>query len=96
MGTEDGNLDKSSIKKEEVIVRGHIGIVGVQMDLGSIRKGVDMGPSAIRHAGLISKLRESGYEVQDIGDIVPLVEGDVLCTPCQGQFMLGFRFSDTV
>ena len=75
MGTEDGNLDKSSIKKEEVIVRGQIGIVGVQMDLGSIRKGVDMGPLAIRHAGLISRLRESGYEVQDIGDIVPLVEG---------------------
>ena len=76
MGTEDGNLDRSSVQKEEVIVRGQIGIVGVQMDLGSIRKGVDMGPLAIRHAGLISRLRESGYEVLDIGDIVPLVEGD--------------------
>ena len=88
MGTEDGNLDKSSIKKEEVIVRGQIGIVGVQMDLGSIRKGVDMGPLAIRHAGLISRLRESGYEVQDRGDIVPLVGG--------GEGNPKLRFAETI
>lgn len=47
------------------------------MDLGSFRKGVDMGPLAIRHAGLVNKIREIGYEVKDFGDIVPLVaEGE--------------------
>ena len=31
-------------------------IIGVQLDLGAARKGVDMGPLAIRHAGLAAKL----------------------------------------
>ena len=43
------------------------------MDLGSFRKGVDMGPLAIRHAGLIQKIRDIGYTVKDCGDIVPMV-----------------------
>jgi arginase len=50
-----------------------ISIIGSQMDLGAFRKGVDMGPLAIRHAGLISKIRDAGYDVIDYGDIVPLV-----------------------
>jgi arginase family enzyme len=33
-----------------------IGIVGSQMDLGAVRKGVDMGPLAIRHSGLVGTL----------------------------------------
>ena len=52
---------------------GQIGVIGVQMDLGSFRKGVDMGPLAIRHAGLLKKIRDIGYSVKDYGDIVPLV-----------------------
>lgn len=48
-------------------------IIGVQMDLGSFRKGVDMGPLAIRHAGLVQKIKDIGYTVIDRGDIVPLV-----------------------
>jgi arginase len=39
------------------------------MDLGSGRRGVDMGPSAIRIAGLAEKLRELGNKVIDDGDI---------------------------
>ncbi|MBR6231038.1 MAG: arginase family protein, partial [Lachnospiraceae bacterium] len=50
-----------------------ISIIGSQMDLGSFRKGVDMGPLAIRHAGLIQKIRDIGYTVKDCGDIVPMV-----------------------
>ena len=56
-----------------------IGIDGSQMDLGAVRKGVDMGPLAIRHSGLVGRIREMGYEVKDYGDILPLVatsEGD--------------------
>jgi arginase len=46
-----------------------ISIIGFPMDLGSGRRGVDMGPSAIRIAGLESKLRMLGYAVEDLGDV---------------------------
>jgi arginase len=45
-------------------------VLGVPMDLGSGRRGVDMGPSAIRIAGLDQRLRELGHKVVDDGDIV--------------------------
>jgi arginase len=44
-------------------------VLGVPMDLGSGRRGVDMGPSAIRIAGLEDRLRELGHTVVDDGDI---------------------------
>lgn len=44
-------------------------VLGVPMDLGSGRRGVDMGPSAIRIAGLDERLRELGHEVVDEGDL---------------------------
>ena len=40
------------------------------MDLGSGRRGVDMGPSAIRIAGLNQHLRELGHRVVDEGDLL--------------------------
>ena len=40
------------------------------MDLGSGRRGVDMGPSAIRIAGVADRLTELGHKVVDDGDIV--------------------------
>lgn len=46
-----------------------IRIVGVPMDLGAGRRGVDMGPSALRIAGLAERLREIGHTVFDDGDI---------------------------
>jgi arginase len=46
-----------------------IHILGVPMDLGAGRRGVDMGPSAIRIAGVAEKLRELGHAVTDEGDI---------------------------
>jgi arginase len=45
-------------------------VLGVPMDLGSGRRGVDMGPSAIRIAGVEDRLRELGHKVVDDGDIV--------------------------
>jgi arginase len=45
-------------------------VLGVPMDLGSGRRGVDMGPSAIRIAGLDERLVELGHKVIDEGDIV--------------------------
>jgi arginase len=44
-------------------------IVGVPMDLGGNRRGVDMGPSGVRYAGLAEKLADIGYRVRDRGNI---------------------------
>jgi arginase len=44
-------------------------LLGVPMDLGSGRRGVDMGPSAIRIAGLSQRLQELGHKVMDDGDV---------------------------
>ncbi len=46
-----------------------IHLLGVPMDLGSGRRGVDMGPSAIRIAGLADRLAELGHKVVDEGDV---------------------------
>ena len=48
----------------------HISIIGAPMDLGAGRRGVDMGPSALRVAGLNEKLTALGYAVQDLGNVV--------------------------
>jgi arginase len=50
-------------------------IIGVPIDLGADRRGVDMGPSAIRYAGLHARLKNLGWKVEDIGNIdVPIAE----------------------
>jgi arginase len=46
-----------------------ISIIGVPMDLGQTRRGVDMGPSAIRYAGIVERLERLSYEIEDLGDI---------------------------
>src|SRR5699024_6941158 len=46
-----------------------ISIIGVPMDLGQSRRGVDMGPSAIRYAGGIERLEAIDKKVKDLGDI---------------------------
>jgi len=52
-------------------------IIGVPMDLGADRRGVDMGPSALRYANLHRRLQENGVVVEDIGDI-----------PVQGRYYI--------
>ena len=52
-----------------------IDIIGVPIDLGADRRGVDMGPSAIRYAHLHQKLEELGHILEDKGNIeVPIQE----------------------
>jgi arginase len=46
-----------------------IRVIGVPMDLGADRRGVDMGPSAIRYAGLDGRLDELDHEVTDAGNV---------------------------
>ncbi len=53
----------------------NVTIIGVPMDLGADRRGVDMGPSAIRYAGLTKRLEGMGFSVKDSGDI-PVVRPD--------------------
>ena len=50
-------------------------ILGVPLDLGAGRRGVDMGPSAVRVAGLHHTLRELGHQIIDCGDLsIPIAE----------------------
>jgi arginase len=44
-------------------------IIGVPMDLGASRRGVDMGPSALRVAGLQARIKQLGLQVEDIGNL---------------------------
>jgi arginase len=46
-----------------------IAILGAPLDLGAGRRGVDMGPSALRLAGLNAKLESLGYQVEDLGNV---------------------------
>jgi arginase len=46
-----------------------VNIVGVPLDLGQSRRGVDMGPSALRYAGLDNHLRQVGCQVRDCGNV---------------------------
>ena len=59
-----------------------IGIVGVPMDLGAGRRGVDMGPSAIRYAGLAAALEAMGLRLTDYHNIaVPGPENGAVGNP---------------
>jgi arginase len=50
-----------------------VDLIGFPIDLGSGRRGVDMGPSALRIAGLAPRLERLGYAVHDRGDIPVLI-----------------------
>jgi arginase len=53
-----------------------VDLIGAPLDLGAGRRGVDMGPSAIRYAGLEQQLAEKlGVRVNDVGNVIsPVVE----------------------
>src|SRR5450759_1429193 len=46
-----------------------IRVIGVPLDLGQTRRGVDMGCSAVRVAGLEARLEQLGHKVEDAGNI---------------------------
>jgi arginase len=50
-----------------------VAIIGAALDLGAGRRGVDMGPSAIRYAGLHERLTGIGYDCFDWGDVQTFV-----------------------
>ena len=51
------------------MVQKPIRIIGVPIDLGQSQRGVDMGPSAIRYAGLSTRLKSLGYQLHDAGNL---------------------------
>ena len=58
-----------------------IRVIGVPLDLGQSRRGVDMGPSAVRVAGLEARLEALGHQVEDGGNVAVAIpeqkkEGD--------------------
>src|SRR5690348_8763597 len=58
-----------------------IRVIGVPLDLGQSRRGVDMGPSAVRVAGLEARLEALGHVVEDAGNVAVAIaeqkkEGD--------------------
>jgi arginase len=59
-----------------------IDVIGVPVDLGAGRRGVDMGPSAIRYAHLNQSLEALGYTVEDRGNVdVPIAERCAITEP---------------
>jgi arginase len=68
-------------------IRVDVGIVGVALDLGADRRGVDMGASAIRYAGLEAALREIGHEVRDFADIPAPVRESTDSSPANMKYL---------
>src|SRR5262250_3579917 len=63
------------------IIPKKIRVIGVPLDLGQSRRGVDMGPSAVRVAGLEARLEALGHVVEDAGNVAVAIaeqkkEGD--------------------
>ncbi len=52
-----------------------VAVIGAPLDLGAGRRGVDMGPSAVRVAGLGKRLGALGYDVADLGN-VPVAQAE--------------------
>src|SRR5438132_10512329 len=63
------------------IIPRKIRVIGIPLDLGQTRRGVDMGPSAVRVAGLEARLEKLGHVVEDGGNVTVAIaeqkkEGD--------------------
>jgi arginase len=62
-------------------------IIGAALDLGAGRRGVDMGPSAIRYAGLEDRLQELGVECDDWGNVETAVAEATASGSPQARFL---------
>ena len=62
-------------------------MIGAALDLGQGRRGVDMGPSAIRYAGLDARLDELGHEYVDCGNVETAVAEATTAGDEQARFL---------
>src|SRR5215212_938414 len=67
--------------------RKQVAIIGAALDLGAGRRGVDMGPSAIRYAGLHDRLSGIGYDVLDWGDVETAVQEATENTDASARYL---------
>jgi arginase len=65
------NASLAAVKPQQT--SGAVAVIGAGLDLGAGRRGVDMGPSAIRYAGLDERIAELGRHCDDRGDVVTAV-----------------------
>jgi arginase len=72
----------------ESVAAASIAVIGAPLDLGAGRRGVDMGPSAVRVAGLGRRLGELGYDVRDLGN-VPVAQPEAVddIGPSQARYL---------
>lgn len=88
--------------KSGIGVKRAVRIIGIPMDHGQQLRGVDMGPNAVRYAGLRARLNSLGYAVHDMGNIpVPTLEDVVkngedsrlqtVIAACQKAYQLGYE-----
>jgi len=64
-----------------------VSVIGAPMDLGAGRRGVDMGPSAVRAANLNSRLASLGYEVEDMGNIAVVQPESISQKPDKARYL---------
>jgi arginase len=64
-----------------------VGIIGAPVDLGADRRGVDMGPSAVRYAELEACLVDDGHKVRDFGNVLAPVAESVTSADGRLKFL---------
>ena len=68
-----------------------VAIIGAALDLGQGRRGVDMGPSAIRYAGLEARIAELGRECEDWGNVTTAVAESIAPGDEHARFLREIR-----
>jgi arginase len=68
------NQESAARETQPQIHKKKIRVIGVPLDLGQSRRGVDMGPSAVRVAGLEARLEALGHVVEDGGNIAVAIQ----------------------
>jgi arginase len=72
----------------------NVDVIGVPVDLGADRRGVDMGPSAIRYSGLMQAIRKMNINYRDLGNInvpVPECHSDIPVTSAKPKYVREIR-----
>jgi arginase len=67
--------------------RHKVAVIGAALDLGAGRRGVDMGPSAIRYAGLDARIAELGLDYADLGNVETAVAEATASGDEQARFL---------
>jgi arginase len=68
-----------------------VAVIGAALDLGAGRRGVDMGPSAIRYAGLDARLAEIGHTPVDLGNVETAVAEATVAGDERARFLPQIR-----